>query len=245
MKTAERNFIYGLVIFCMLGVLISNAQHTDNNFLNSGIQEDTSFARLQVEKAKDYVIKAQFDSAIICYKEASNIYYRYKIHDNHAKCLNYISEQYIQMGNLTDALVIADSALKESIENSIIHETGKAYNNKGAISTYTGFLDTAVVNFEMALSYWLQEDTEDIIPIVVIYTNMAFIERSFGDYEKSLDYTYKAIDLLISTDKDVDEYLSYNYNNLGIIYHLKGRFDEAIIYYNKAMHLWLKQCIYG
>ena len=107
------------------------------------------------------------------------------------------------MGNLSDASVYADRALKESLEYSIIHEIGNGYNNKGAINTYKGLMDTAVINFEKALSYRLQEDTEDKIPIVIVYINLGVIERSLGDYEKSLGYTYKAIELLISTDKDV------------------------------------------
>ena len=55
MITAKRNIIYGLVILWMLGVLTSNAQHPDDSLLNSAIHEDTSFARLQIEKAKDWL----------------------------------------------------------------------------------------------------------------------------------------------------------------------------------------------
>ncbi|MEZ5195460.1 MAG: tetratricopeptide repeat protein [Bacteroidales bacterium] len=237
MKIANELFVCGFLIFLVSGTFVTMAQKSENNL---AMNEDTAYARTMMEKAKSYVSVAKFDSAIFFYKKASEIYRQNEVVEGYSQCLNYISEQYIQIGNLVDAENYAKIALAQSLKDSNLHEIGKAYNNLGAVSAHKGLLEKAVVNFENALTYWLKEETDDKIPIVVIYTNMCSIERSFGNYEKSLDNAYKAIEILLTLENNADEYLSYNYNNIGTILHQKGRYSEAIIYYDKALQIWLK-----
>ncbi len=61
---------------------------------------------------------------------------------------------------------------------------------------------------------------------LVYYGNMGIIYSLYGDYDKAINYTMKAI--------EGKEELHYFYNNLGNIYYLKKDYDNAIKAYKKS-----------
>lgn len=76
------------------------------------------------------------------------------------------------------------------------------------------------------------------------YTNAATVYKAFSMPEKSLELFEKAIDIYEKTLSPDDSRLGGLYNNLGLTLTDLKRFDEAKIYYNKAIDV-MKQNRYG
>lgn len=199
---------------------------------------DTALANKFFDSAKFSVEKGQIDSAIYYYKNAADIFNKQGVKEKYTACLNYISEQNIQLGKFVEARNYADQALSEAQENDLKHEIGKSYNNLGAIHAQTGEYDSAIIYFEKALEIWLPIDGEKHLRIAVIYTNLGYMYQIPGDYSQASEYSEQAIKILNSLDEDVDEYLAYNYNNLGAIYTSKGMYVEALNYFKLSLDMW-------
>lgn len=70
--------------------------------------------------------------------------------------------------------------------------------------------------------------------------NIAFDK---GDYDSSLEYQLKSLEIKIKNFEINDSTLAYSYNSIGIIHWKKGNRQEAIDSYKKALKIWIQ--VYG
>ena len=86
-------------------------------------------------------------------------------------------------------------------------------------------------SFEKLLKYY-----EDSKIKLYIYHNIGLIYSYKGEYDKSLMYYKKSLELANKYQKDEDV-ISRIYNSLGLIFDKKGRYKEALEVYNKAIQI--------
>ena len=72
------------------------------------------------------------------------------------------------------------------------------------------------------------------------YRALGNVADDRGDYETSLKWHFKAIDLLKNSN---DPILAESYNSIGCVYDTKGDYTQAIEFYKKALEIWKE--IYG
>ena len=60
-----------------------------------------------------------------------------------------------------------------------------------------------------------------------------------GDYDKSLKFYQKALDIYISTLGVNHSLTVTSYNNIGSAWESKGEYDKAIEFYNKALRIYI------
>ena len=80
-------------------------------------------------------------------------------------------------------------------------------------------------------------ETDDMLAVAKIYTNMGLIYSGWSDYNSALDYYLKALPLF---EEFGDEITKANINNnIGVVYKNRGDFDRALEHFNSALELYI------
>ncbi|CAF0791846.1 unnamed protein product [Rotaria sp. Silwood1] len=74
--------------------------------------------------------------------------------------------------------------------------------------------------------------------IVDCYYNLGIIMDEKGDYESSLEWHEKSIDIKKQTLKTNNPSIGYSYNSIANVYQKKGDYKRALEYYNKTLSIW-------
>lgn len=92
----------------------------------------------------------------------------------------------------------------------------------------------------------LKELPSTHVNLVDCHYNLGLVLDEKGDYESSLEWHQKAIEIKKQTAKNSNvpySSLGYNYNSIANVYQKKGDYKQAKDYYQKTLDLWKK--IYG
>ena len=80
---------------------------------------------------------------------------------------------------------------------------------------------------------FIQED-EDIL------FQLGRLEDNFGNYDKALEYYEKSLAIRLKTLDSEHPSVATSYNNIGLVWKLKGEYDKALEYYEKSLAIRLK-----
>ena len=72
-----------------------------------------------------------------------------------------------------------------------------------------------------------------------IYNNIGIVYSYLNDYDKSIEYLMKSLNLCKSNYGEFSVDVAQSYNNLGIIYKELDDYDTAFFYYQKALDIFL------
>ncbi len=84
----------------------------------------------------------------------------------------------------------------------------------------------------------LNQLSNDHREVPVCYHQLGIVAENKGDYESSLKWCNKSLEIDIQTLKADDPSIACNYNNTAIVYEKKGDYEHALESYNKALTIY-------
>ncbi len=153
-----------------------------------------------------------------------------------------IAKSYITLGNLhhknrrfQEALSYDSIALAKAIKHGFIKEQALAYANIGREYYAANILSLGQENYEKALELELSLADGDSNGIAILCNQLGIINRILGEFNKSIDYLDKGIELA-EGGKD-QRLLVLLYMNKANTLVETSRFDDAIALHMKSIHL--------
>lgn len=135
---------------------------------------------------------------------------------NDAQLLSEKALRYLRVhDSISYAIVYADSAL-EIAKKDDYHLLCDIYRTKGNAYYLTYNLPEAINHYEKSLLY--AERLNDSVLIFKSYTNLGNAYHKTDDYDKSLEYSLKAVNYF-NFQKDDSLYIAKLYNNIGLAYY--------------------------
>lgn len=197
--------------------------------------------------ARVYQYESKYDSAMVFYYKAINIYKK-----NHlapgieiVKVYNNIGSIYEDKANNKTALHYYNKALDlglASLGNDNIM-ISHIYNNIGLTESELG-------NFHEALQYYHKDlaISKNILgknhpDIAKSYVNIGNIYYRLGDYDNASEYYKEALRIFIKVFGVDNQVVAQTYNNVGAVYYTENHYKKAINYFKKSMVI--KQHILG
>jgi CHAT domain-containing protein/Tfp pilus assembly protein PilF len=134
---------------------------------------------------------------------------------------------------------------KQSFENAVATiQTGKisdsnmiyrTYVNFGVLCGRLGDRKNALLNYDFAEKFTLEEYGADSPKLIPLYTNMGNVYMELKDNVKAQTYSEKAL-FLAGSNKN-SRWYSRIINNLGAIYYQKGEYNNALEYLLETLSL--------
>lgn len=109
---------------------------------------------------------------------------------------------------------------------------GRSYNNIGYVYYREDLMDSAIVNYQKALSYYHQADGTENAQLLTL----KFLGISYGvveDFENAHKYLLQGLEIAKASN-DIKEQSKISHF-LGFVVRDMGKYDEAAQYYNKAL----------
>lgn len=106
-------------------------------------------------------------------------------------------------------------------------------NSMGCFCQQMADYSRAAAYFRESLN--LSEESKDSLLTAKVYTNLTYIYEVLEQYELSLHYGLKAVELLERSENSFDQIIALN--NIGETCGKMGRYDEALCYLRRAYYL--------
>jgi tetratricopeptide (TPR) repeat protein len=151
-----------------------------------------------------------------------------------AMALNQQGVCYELSGDMRKAIEIYLQAAKLAEEHRLHHTLSTIYNNLGIVYSYLGAFETSLDYHFKSLE--LADALKDTARIAVNFNNIGLRFSQLNQEERAIE-NYK-IALKLNLKMERYRPVSSNYLNLGRAYVITERFDSAISYYHKAMHIF-------
>ncbi|MBN2363331.1 tetratricopeptide repeat protein [candidate division WOR-3 bacterium] len=187
-----------------------------------------SLEKYYVEKAWEYLKKSLKISVKLygsCHPETSKI-------------LKITGRYLFEKGDYRSSVSVLEKSL-EILEKFNIEDVSlkiKYFIDIGINYRYMGEYDKALKFYESCISL-LPENSD--LPEEIL-TNLAVIYKEKNEYQKSLDYSNKALKIQKNNYGELDERVADTYNNIGVVLTEINRLDEALEYHNKSIEIMEK-----
>lgn len=109
------------------------------------------------------------------------------------------------------------------------------YNDIGSVYLEKGFLDIALANYEKALFYLHNDNSEENFYTSFIFNNLGIIYVEQENYEEALKYYNKSLN--IRKKENNKDALAQIYNNLGKYFYKRKQYNIALKYLDESMNL--------
>ena len=136
--------------------------------------------------------------------------------------------------DLKEGLSYTEEALRLALKYKNRPMEAKIYDAMGTFYHDMGLAEKAVEFHQKGIALYKQLPNSQI-GLGNAYLNIARVYNSTGDYAKTLEYNFMALELF--REKSYTDGLPKLYNNIGLTYSLMENYDSAIYYNNKS--LWL------
>ncbi|MFK8036894.1 MAG: tetratricopeptide repeat protein [Crocinitomicaceae bacterium] len=145
---------------------------------------------------------------------------------------NYIWNDYM-FTNPDSALILSELFFDFAKDNEQPYFMAGALNHQAIALSIIGETTKAIVKYEKAIEIYLKNGFKN--KSAIVYTNIGSIYSESGDYKKSADYFFNALDIFEKI-KDTAK-IATTYNNIGVLYHTQKMHNSALEYYNKSLVL--------
>ena len=234
MKKKKLSFKYVAALFITAGILLfigenpliaqkgSDAVRTADEFFSSAVRFSDS---------------ARFDTSVILFKKASNLYLESWDWDNYIRC-------QLQIGNYLRTKGYFDSALYNVQVAEEWVNSGKVDNDKIFVETFylKGMLfsnkgETDSADFYLTKSLKRSKEIQYDSLTALLDKSLGNIYLRTSRYQKALQYYNKALDIEISRKGVSEKLLASLYQNIAIVQAAKGNYTEAGDFFEKAINL--------
>ncbi|WP_271765695.1 CHAT domain-containing protein [Aquimarina algiphila] len=202
-------------------------------------EKDTLLASQYFKKGDSLLVDAKYDESIKLFEKALSIYKNTKTWKKVASCYNKISENQWRKYDDKESLINAKKALKTSskyLKNNI--EEAIAYGNIGVYHRYSLDYETAIENYNKALTIKQKIAPKPYKEISVSYGRIGTIFLLKGEYDKSLLFLKRALSLGIKVYSKSHKNIGYSYNEIGRVYISKKEYEKALDYFKKALTIF-------
>ncbi|MEO9572213.1 MAG: sensor histidine kinase [Polaribacter sp.] len=148
--------------------------------------------------------------------------------------LNEISWLYKRI-DIDSSLIFSKKALLISKKLNNDKLTALAYNNLGTIYESKSLLDSAL--FCHKRSFEIKTKIKDTIGIANSYNNFGIIYDLRGEYLKSLQNYFKALEVYETSNADFDR-IPMVFVNIGIVYKKQKNYKKVLEFYKKAIKIY-------
>ncbi|PXV68992.1 tetratricopeptide repeat protein [Dysgonomonas alginatilytica] len=148
---------------------------------------------------------------------------------------NFYAAQLYNANNLyPQALKLFMQTIHEAKESDDKILTGRSFNNIGYIYYKQELFDSAIVNYQKALSYYDKIENADQRKLKT-FTNIGFAYSIKNELDSAFLYFQKGLNLAKKTDNKLEE--SQLNQNLGITCYYKGEYQKAIEYFQSSLDM--------
>jgi len=233
MQRAETTIFTGGILVLFLG--LATTKTPGQNISKSAF--DTASTHALFERALDLQKLAKYDTAIVLFEKAGEIFLTAGRSGDWARCLNGKGLCLQLKGNYDKAInalrINPETELSLSMEAPIVAVQrlvliGTSYQRMGnydsALAAARGASDLSrsITSAERGMRW-------------DIYTLFAGIYFDLGENDSALAYNARALQLLDESRKEDLENFSSTYNNVGEIYESRGEYQKALDYFMRSL----------
>lgn len=213
------------------------------------ILSDTTTALEFYSAGKEYLNKAKYDSSIIAFQKAIEIYEWLVVeNDNnnlwvkYIQAKNYVGYNLCYLGKYDQSFKYLTEALTLCIEKlGINHLTAaQIYQATGIYYDYTEDLNKSLEMFQLALEIRKNLLGESHSDVADTYNSIGIIYSKRSNKEKALDYFLKSLEIKKNIFGEEHSSVAASYNNIGINYFDRGDYGKALEFYQKSLSIRLK-----
>ena len=228
----------GVVVFSVLCFFIS-ISHSQAQTLAI----DTTLAGRYLEAGDSLYGKAQFDSAIHYYEEASNLYQAYGVWEGSIQAQNRQGDAVGRQGKYEQGVKVLQEALglglkylgKESLS------VADSYSYVGLIYKKMKKYDQAKSYYEKALSIYIKQLGEEHLEVARVYNNMGNIYWALGQYNLGQEYHQKVLSIRVKQLGEEHLEVARIHSNIGNNYWRLGQYKPALAHCQKALDICINK----
>ncbi len=186
-----------------------------------------------------YNTMSKYEKAIVLHKKALDIDIKL-FGGEHTRVGNdyyNLANTKRSLGKHSQALKYYQKSLEITIKNKGDDHLSAGYNYVGLGGYYSDLNqnNNALVFYQKGLSIFRKN--ESLYPLFVAYSNVGLILSDKGEYNKSLQYHKKGLDVGLKILDKNHLSLGFCYWNIGLVYDRKDEKEIALEYYNKALQI--------
>jgi CHAT domain-containing protein/Tfp pilus assembly protein PilF len=214
---------------------------------------DSALAKQYIDTANILYHNSKYDSSLIYFDKAMIILYEAADWENYAYCLWSKAACYNELGEYYTALEYLDEAEKIFDDKlTKIHPLRvKVLSLYGESLRELGNYDLSREKLHEALSIYesIDNDLKNKFNLLIykskVYFSLGGIEFDESRYDTAQDYIKKAYDIAREVYGEQHIRLGDYFHALAIINSYNGDNDQALIYYEKAINLYMSNGIYN
>jgi len=205
------------------------------------VKPDTALAVTYLNKGKLFLKKAEFDSSMYYFMNASEIFKQALNHkkeqsvwENYILCLTYIGKNFVRQMNFESASEYLHKALELGVEKlgeNHIH-IAFIYNGLATLNFRQSDLVKALEYDKKSLEINITNLGLEHHDVANGYYNCALTYQDIGDYDSALSCFMKSRDIYLRID---DPAVASAYYGIGCTYIIKGHYDRAFKALDKAL----------
>ncbi len=229
MKAKKRFFL--MLLISQITVQTSFAQY---------ITADTTLANNYFAKAKIFKDSAQYDSAIVYFEKASNLYQNNSLWFKYLISQTKHGECYQNQWQLDQAIAIIKLAIKNTLLHTNENDTivADTYFILGLCNVYQSKFDSAVFYWNKTLEIRKNLLGEKNIKTAGVYNALGNVYFYKSEYDKTLEYHLKSLEIRLELLGEKHTDVASSYNNIGAVYEYRSEYDKALEHYFKSLEIF-------
>jgi len=198
---------------------------------------DTVYANKISQKAADLLSRYKYDSALMSFKEAANIYQKYKLTAPWAKMRYDVAFTHYYLNQRDSAIYVLTQTLPHVKSPTL---KGKILNSLGVNSLELLRYKDAEQYFKKAITHNTTHFGAASQAVAINNNNLGNLYREMSYYEEALQAYQFALKVYKTTLGEEHPHLGSLYNNIGNLYNDKQNFSKAKEVYTKSLQIYKK-----
>jgi CHAT domain-containing protein len=235
----DQNSNTSFVTLSFHNTLYTNSEQYDSATHGADARPDTARANEFIKLAAAFSGEAHYDSSIVYYEKAAEIFLSYEMWSDYLLCLNWIGYNAIFALDYTTAQETLNKSIRLSEfhlgENHIVR--AGAFNVLGILYRHQGEFIKSAESYKTASSIYHTSPEKYQDEIGTNYNNLCVVYRFLGNYPAAIDYCINSLKIreIILESNHIS--IGAVYNNLGVAYKYAGKLDDAITSYTRALDI--------
>ena len=213
----------------------SHAQGTTN-------QPDTLLASQYFQKATAFRDSTYYDSSIVYFKKAAELYKKAEIWGKYIHAYNLIGNNFGILSKYDSIKHYSKRALTVGLQylGEDHPSIAYCYDNIGYTHRFKREYDKQLDYYQKALALRLKVLGNTHPDVAKSYNCFGHYYKVKGDYDQALLHFNKALNIRLKTLSQTPPDIAKSYINIGSIYDRKGDYDKALFFYQKTLAIQLK-----